>query len=80
MKLGARSVLCALIVGGALCMSSKANAQSNTVSGRPVPTDERRLEREAIAESIISREETASERAFDPRFRAQVKNRLASCP
>jgi hypothetical protein len=76
MRFGTKCVPCALILGGTLFMSSKANAQSNTVNG--TRADERLLEREGMAESIISREEAGSGRAFDPRFRAQVKNRLAS--
>ncbi|HXY38493.1 MAG TPA: hypothetical protein VEQ10_02430, partial [Vicinamibacteria bacterium] len=34
-------------------------------------------ERLAIAEQVIAREETASERAFDPAFRAKAKALLA---
>jgi hypothetical protein len=34
----------------------------------------------ALAESVIAREETASERAFDPAFRAKAKKLLAALP
>ena len=37
-------------------------------------------ERVALAESVIAREEAASERAFDPSFRAKAKELLASLP
>ena len=34
----------------------------------------------AIAESVVAREEAASERAFDPAFRAKAKELLAALP
>ena len=79
MRLWGVYVVCALTLCGVLVVGSNANAQSNATTGaQEAAQAQEAAHKEAIAESIIAREEAASGRAFDPGFRAQVKNGLAS--
>ena len=65
-----RSCLWCLLVGAYLLVPS-AMGQETTVY--TVPS-------EAFVEAIVAREEAASERAFDPGFRAKAKEFLAALP
>ena len=81
-----RLLLCAL--GGALVVVSNGYGQEpksanglRAVAGQQAGREEQArvaAQKEAIAESIIAREEAASRRAFDPGFRAEAKIKLAS--
>ena len=64
--------------------SSRTSSRSSVTAAVEQPSGEElareAAQKEAIAESIIAREEAASGRAFDPGFRAQVNRGLASLP
>jgi hypothetical protein len=62
-------------LSGTLVVAGSALAQVNA----PV-APQALAERLAVAESVIAREESASERPFDPSFRAKTLERLAALP
>lgn len=74
MRVLALRVVCAL---GALAMSSNLGAQSNDGANADALRAQAAA-RQSIAESIVAREEAASGREFEARFRADVVNSLAS--
>jgi hypothetical protein len=71
--------LCAVWIvalAAALAMAAGAGAQTTGAT----PPSQALAERLAIAEGVIAREEAASERTFDPSFRAKTLERLAALP
>jgi len=62
-------------VGALLVVGSSGYAQSNAAAA---DQQVQAVEKEAIAASILAREEAASGRTFDPVFRAEAVKRLAS--
>jgi len=69
------------VLGGALAFTSSGYGQQRNQSTAGQAMDQQRadaVEAEAVAESIIAREEAAAGRAFDPAFRAKAKADLAS--
>ena len=73
-------------LAGACALVSGAHGQelgSSPIGLEQLSPEEKareRAQKEAIAESIVAREELAAGRAFDPGFRAQVSRGLASLP
>jgi hypothetical protein len=71
-----RCALSIVALAAALAMAAVARAQTTAAT----PPAQAVAERLAIAEGVIAREEAASERAFDPSFRAKSLERLAALP
>jgi len=81
MRVSATWVLCALVGGLILTSTAYGQAVTGLATNQTIVMDRNTVEqtqKEALAESIITREEVQSGRAFDPTFRADVKRALAS--
>jgi hypothetical protein len=61
-------------------MAARAQAQPNSTVGTATTLQQEWAEKLAMAEAVIAREEAASGRAFDRRFRTRAKMTLASLP
>ena len=75
------SGICGLTLGATvLVLLASAHAWAKGPAQASAPADQQWAERLAVAESVIAREEAASERQFDPAFRAKARERLAALP
>jgi len=63
---------------GLLCLLIGACLLPSSATGQEPPSEA--VQKEAVAESIVAREEAASDRQFDPVFRAKAKELLATLP
>jgi hypothetical protein len=72
-----RYAVCGLILGSALAIGSNAIAQTNN-DPRTAQLKQEQDAKLPLVESILAREEAASGKAFDPRFRALARMKLFS--